>query len=76
MGRIAREITRYLENADQAVSHYSETPLEYAKTYIPQFSPYRYVISCLFRLLHYFILCFLSLYSPTNYSAGIIWDSL
>lgn len=55
VGRIAREITRYLENADQAVSHYSETPLEYAKTYIPQFSPYRYhlglVVSCILLMI-------------------------
>ncbi|XP_034243282.1 prominin-like protein isoform X2 [Thrips palmi] len=55
VGRIARKITQLMERADQAVLRYSEAPLEDAKVYIPQFSPYRYhlglVVSCILLMI-------------------------
>ncbi|XP_026284364.1 prominin-like protein isoform X1 [Frankliniella occidentalis] len=55
VGRIAREITKYLDNADQAVFRNTEVPLDQAKFYIQQFSPYRYdmdlSVSCMLLLI-------------------------
>lgn len=42
VGRIAREITRHLENADHAVYSHSDEPLDKVRTYILTYSPYRY----------------------------------
>lgn len=55
VGRIAREITNYLENADKEIFRNTEEPLEQARFYINKYSPYRYDlglgVSCILLLI-------------------------